>query len=148
MRFQLIVSVILLLALFPLQAFRKPAEEGIRISVINLRNEKGHVLVSLFRDGAGYPDDATKAFRKIKLEISGKKASVLFTGLPAGSYAVSILHDENDDQKLNKTNLGLPKEGYGFSNNVVGAFGPPSWSRASFAHKQGGLTVREIRTRY
>lgn len=148
MRFQLIVSVILLLALFPLQAFRKPAEEGIRISVINLRNEKGHVLVSLFRDGAGYPDDATKAFRKIKLEISGKKASVLFTGLPAGSYAVSILHDENDDQKLNKTNLGLPKEGYGFSNNVVGAFGPPSWSRASFAHKQGGLTEREIRTRY
>ena len=148
MRFQLIVSVILLLALFPLQAFRKLAEEGIRISVINLRNEKGHVLVSLFRDGAGYPDDATKAFRKIKLEISGKKASVLFTGLPAGSYAVSILHDENDDQKLNKTNLGLPKEGYGFSNNVVGAFGPPSWSRASFAHKQGGLTVREIRTRY
>ena len=148
MRFQLIVSVILLLALFPLQAFRKPAEEGIRISVINLRNEKGHVLVSLFRDGAGYPDDATKAFRKIKLEISGKKASVLFTGLPAGSYAVSILHGENDDQKLNKTNLGLPKEGYGFSNNVVGAFGPPSWSRASFAHKQGGLTVREIRTRY
>jgi len=148
MRFNFIVSIIFLIAQLPFQAFRTPAEEGIRISIINLRNEKGHVLVSLFRDGAGYPDDATKAFRKIKLDISGKKASVLFTGLPAGNYAVSILHDENDDQKMNKTSLGLPKEGYGFSNNVVGAFGPPSWSRASFVHKQGGLTVREIRARY
>lgn len=148
MRFNLFLTFIFLVVLLALPAFRMPAEEGIRISVINLRNEKGHVLVSLFRDGAGYPDDATKAYRKIKLDISAKKASVLFTGLPAGTYAVSILHDENDDQKMNKTSLGLPKEGYGFSNNVVGAFGPPSWSRASFAHKQGGLTVREIRTRY
>ncbi len=123
-------------------------EEGIRITVSNLHNEKGHVLVSLYKDGTGYPDDATRAFRKIKLDISGKKAAVLFTGLPAGNYAVSILHDENDDQKMNKSNLGIPKEGYGFSNNVVGAFGPPSWSRASFAHKPGMLTQKEIRARY
>lgn len=124
------------------------AEEGIRITVTHLHNEKGHVLVSLFKDGTGYPDEATKAFRKIKLDISGKKASVLFTGLPAGNYAVSILHDENDDQKMNKNSFGIPKEGYGFSNNVVGALGPPSWSRASFAHKPGVLTLREIRARY
>jgi len=126
----------------------KPVEEGIRISIINLQNEKGHVLVSLFKDGTGYPDDATKAIRKIKLDISGRRAAVLFTGLPAGNYAVSILHDENDDQRMNKNTLGIPKEGYGFSNNVVGAFGPPSWSRASFTHKQGSLTVKEIRARY
>jgi uncharacterized protein (DUF2141 family) len=123
-------------------------EEGIRISVINLHNEKGHVLVSLFKDGTGYPDDANKAFRKIKLDITGKKASVLFTGLPSGNYAVSILHDENDDQKMNKNTFGIPKEGYGFSNNVVGAFGPPSWGRASFTHKPGVLTQKEIRARY
>ncbi len=131
-----------------LRAHTPLAEEGIRIAVTQLRNEKGHVLVSLFRDGAGYPDDASKAFRKIQVEISSKKATVLFTGLPTGKYAVAILHDENNDQKMNKSGLGLPKEGYGFSNNVVGAFGPPSWGRASFAHKQGTLTVREIRARY
>lgn len=123
-------------------------EDGIRVTVTSLHNEKGHVLVSLFKDGNGYPDDANKAFRKIKLDITGKKASVLFTGLPSGNYAVSILHDENDDQKMNKNTLGIPKEGYGFSNNVVGAFGPPSWSRASFSHKTGGLTQKEIRARY
>lgn len=148
MRNFFIVFIILLGSLTLIGAGKPVAEEGIRITVTQLHNEKGHVLVSLFKDGTGYPDDANKAFRKIKLDISGKKATVLFTGLPAGNYAVSILHDENDDQKMNKTALGLPKEGYGFSNNVVGAFGPPSWSRASFAHKPGVLTVREISARY
>ncbi len=140
--------IVILLAFILLSSGTKLPEEGIRITVSSLHNEKGHVLVSLFKEGTGYPDDATKAYRKIRLDITGKKASVLFTGLPAGSYAVSILHDENDDQKMNKNNLGIPKEGYGFSNNVVGAFGPPSWSRASFSHKPGVLTQKEIRARY
>lgn len=148
MRQPSIFYTLVIVVLIVLRAHSPVAEEGIRITVSQLRNEKGHVLVSLFRDGAGYPDDASKAYRKIQLDITGKKATVLFTGLPAGNYAVAILHDENNDQKMNKTSLGLPKEGYGFSNNVVGAFGPPSWSRASFPHKQGTLTVKEIRARY
>jgi len=145
-RFSFFLAVIT--CFFLLSAASPVPQEGIRITVSNLHNEKGHVLVSLYKDGIGYPDDATKAFRKIQLDISGKKATFLFTGLPGGNYAVSILHDENGDQKMNKNTLGIPKEGYGFSNNVVGAFGPPSWSRASFAHKPGTLTLREIRTRY
>lgn len=148
MRSTIFLSFILFTILSLAGGFSPLPQEGIRITVSNLHNEKGHVLVSLYKDGTGYPDDATKAFRKIKLDISGKKATVMFTGLPAGNYAVSILHDENDDQKMNKNNLGIPKEGYGFSNNVVGAFGPPSWSRASFAHKPGVLTQKEIRARY
>ena len=100
MRNFFIVFIILLGSLTLIGAGKPVAEEGIRITVTQLHNEKGHVLVSLFKDGTGYPDDANKAFRKIKLDISGKKATVLFTGLPAGNYAVSILHDENDDQKV------------------------------------------------
>lgn len=123
-------------------------EEGIRITVTRLHNQKGHVLISLFKDGAGYPDDAQKAFRKAQLDINGQSASVLFSGLPAGTYAVSVLHDENDDRLMNKNSLGIPREGFGFSNNVVGAFGPPSWSRAGFSHKSGQLTQKEIKIRY
>lgn len=123
-------------------------EEGIRVTVTNLRNDKGSVLVSLYREGAGYPDDAAKAFRTAKLSIKDKKAGVLFSGLPTGSYAISILHDENNDQRMNKTFLGLPREGYGFSNNVIGAFGPPGYTRASFRHQGNTLTQVSIRTKY
>ena len=145
-KFSHLITSILFLSLF--SSFKPVAEEGIKITVTKLRSNNGNVLVSLFKDGVGYPDDATKAFRKTKLSITDKKASVLFSSLPSGVYSVSILHDVNDDQKMNKNGLGIPKEGYGFSNNVMGAFGPPSWSKSSFKHTAGSLTQKDIRTRY
>lgn len=145
---KIIISIALQLALIPITSSKPVTEEGIKIIITNLRNDKGHVLVSLFKGGAGYPDDASKALRKIKLDIRNNKATVIFTGLASGDYAIAILHDENDDQKMNKNSLGLPKEGYGFSNNVKGAFGPPSWSKASFKHTANTLTQKDIRARY
>ncbi len=129
-------------------AFRPVVQEGINLTITNLRNDKGFVLVSLFKDGVGYPDDATKAFKTAKVPIKDKKGSFLFSDLPTGTYAISILHDENNDQKMNKSFLGLPKEGYGFSNNAIGAFGPPALKKASFRHTQNALTQVTIRAKY
>lgn len=127
----------------------KAPDPGVKISVSSLRNNKGHVLVSLYKDGLGYPNDPSKAVRKAKLVIKDKEAWVLFTGLSSGKYAVAILHDENDDQKMNKNFLGLPKEGYGFSNNAMGAFGPPSFSKAAFSYNSfGSIADVSISTRY
>jgi uncharacterized protein (DUF2141 family) len=50
--------------------------------------------------------------------------------------------------KMNKSGFGLPKEGYGFSNNVMGAFGPPSYSRARFQYTSGSTLQIAIKTRY
>lgn len=131
-----------------LLSFGYKTSEGIRISVTNVRSDRGSVLVSLFKDGVGFPDNPEKAVKRIRLSLSNKKAEVLFSNLTAGTYAVAILHDENSDQKLNKNILGIPKEGFGFSNNVMGTFGPPSFSKASFQHQQGQLTQVTIRTKY
>lgn len=122
--------------------------EGIRIDISNLRSNDGHVLISVFRDGNGYPDEPEKAVRKARISIKANTAWVVFTGLPAGEYAVAILHDENDDQKMNKNIIGIPKEGYGFSNNAMGTFGPPSFSNASFSYSGNALMKVGIKTRY
>lgn len=119
--------------LFSLALLHPPADSSIKVNILNLRNNKGHVLVSLFNSSSGFPDKPEKAVRKVQLAINNNAASVSFTGLPAGNYAVAILHDENDDQKMNTNFFGIPKEGYGFSNNVMGTFGPPSFSRACFS---------------
>ncbi|MBM3417172.1 MAG: DUF2141 domain-containing protein [Bacteroidetes bacterium] len=142
-----IIPAVIPIFLF-ISSFQPLQEQGIKLTITHLRNEKGFVLVSLFKDGAGYPDDAEKAFRREKLAIYNKKAVILFPDLPAGNYAISILQDENNDQRMNKNALGVPKEGYGFSNNVAGAFGPPSFRRASFKHAAGALTQLSIRIRY
>ncbi len=138
---------ILILAVV-LFSFDKKTDTGIKISIANLRNNKGHVLISLFRDGNGYPDAAEKAIRKGRVVVKENKAWILFTGLPAGNYGVAILHDENDDQKMNTSSLGIPKEGYGFSNNVMGAFGPPSYKKASFNFSNNAVLNVSIKAKY
>ncbi len=142
------IALLFLLLLISLAAESINQHATLNVNITKLRNNKGHVLISLFKEGAGYPDEPEKAFRKEKLVIKDNKASHVFTGLPAGEYAIAILHDENDDLKMNKTWLGLPKEGYGFSNNVMGTFGPPSYSKAMFSVNTGKTTLQEIRTRY
>ena len=140
--------VIIILSAFCISSFSPTTAEELTITITNLRNDKGHVLLSLFKDGEGFPADPAKAFRREKVVISGKKVVIRFAGIPTGSYAIGILHDENGDMKMNTNWLGLPLEGYGFSNNVMGAFGPPAYNRASFKHVAGQSTLIEIRTKY
>ena len=123
-------------------------QESLVIRLSNLRGNKGHILISLFRNGEGYPDKPEKAFRKERLPISDKQALARFSSLPPGHYAIAVLHDENDDLKMNTNFFGLPKEGYGFSNNVMGTFGPPSFQKAKFIIGNGVATNLEIKLRY
>jgi uncharacterized protein (DUF2141 family) len=145
-KINLFIAIVLCFLL--LTSFKPVAEEGIKLTITSLRNDKGFVLVNLFKEGVGFPDEAGKAFRKDKVVIYNKRAVIIFPELPAGNYAIAILHDENNDQVMNKSRLGLPKEGYGFSNNVMAAFGPPSYKKASFSHSINSLTEVSIRARY
>lgn len=138
--------LILLICPFLLTAYTQQVK-GIRVEITGLRNNNGYVLVSVFKEGSGFPDQAEKAVRKAKLGINNREAAIVFNDLQPGQYAIAILHDENGDQKMNTNGLGIPKEGYGFSNNVTGAFGPPSFKRASFKFN-GDLSAVTIKTRY
>ena len=135
-----------LLSCFFLTAFPSSYDMGtLKVEIAGLRSSGGIVLISLFKEGKGYPDEPEKAFKKTKISIRDNKASIDFTNLPVGEYAFVVLHDENNNLKMDK-NLGIPKEGYGFSNNVMGLMGPPSFSKASF--KFEGKQVVEIKMRY
>ena len=141
-------NLFLTLMLFPLLYFNGPAENGIQVNITGIRNNKGHLLVSLFNSKQGFPDKADKALRRLRLSITNGTAYCNFSELASGTYAIAILHDENDDLKLNTNLLGIPTEGYGFSNNVMGAFGPPSFGKAGISYTQGVPVSAAIRTRY
>ncbi len=136
------------LLLTTIMSFVQNQSTGIKLTITHLRNNKGHVLVAVYKDGIGYPDEVEKAFKRARLSISNKTTSILFNDLPSGNYAIAILHDENDDYKMNKNFFGIPKEGYGFSNNVMGIFGPPSHSKASFQYTGKERMELIIDTRY
>lgn len=126
----------------------RTSESKLSVTITDLHNNKGHILISLYKDGVGYPEEVDKAVRRVKLTITNKTASTSFTGLATGNYAVAFLHDENNDEKMNTNFFGLPKEGYGFSNNVMGSFGPPPFSKASFQYTVGQSKAISIKARY
>jgi uncharacterized protein (DUF2141 family) len=90
--------------------------------------------VALFRDGKGFPNDASQAVHTQAADIDPQtlSAQVVFADLRAGVYAVSVFHDENMNERLDKNFMGVPKEGYGASNNPKKKMGPPNFNEAKF----------------
>jgi uncharacterized protein (DUF2141 family) len=62
--------------------------------------------------------------------IAGRQATETFQ-VPPGRYGIVVIHDENENQKLDRNFFGIPKEGFGFSNNPRIFFSAPSWQAAS-----------------
>jgi uncharacterized protein (DUF2141 family) len=87
------------------------------IHVTGFRNTKGLLGAELFTSSAGWPEDVSKSFRHDHFPIEGDHATAHFDRIPAGKYGVVVLHDENENQKLDRNVLMVPKEGFGFANN-------------------------------
>lgn len=68
------------------------------------------------------------------------------SSLPAGQYAVRIMHDRNDNRELDSNFVGMPTEPWAFSNNATGSFGPPGWEQVKFSLE--GPTTQRIRLNY
>lgn len=119
------------------------AQVNVEVVVTDVRDTAGTVMVALFSDPADF----------LKKPLIGKMAkpargqvTVVFENLKPGDYAASIIHDANGNRKLDTNFMGMPKEGFGFSNNVMGTFGPPSFDKAKFTVREP--VVIRIKTKY
>jgi uncharacterized protein (DUF2141 family) len=97
----------------------------LEIEIINVRNNSGTIMLQLF-------DKNEKVVIQEKSPIKDYKCSFSFTNLKPGKYAVRYYHDENLNGKMETNLVGKPTEGYGFSNNVIGKFGPPIFEKWLF----------------
>lgn len=102
------------------------------LKITGLRNSNGMVLASLFQSHDGFPHERDKCFRHIKATINKNTAEVILENIPFGFYAIGIIHDENNNNKMDFGLFHIPKEGYGASNNAKGTFGPPDFNDAKF----------------
>ncbi len=71
-------------------------------------------------------------YRGAKVPIKKGKVRYVFDGVPLGKYVVIVVHDENENQELDRNFLGIPFEDFGFSNGARSNFGPPSYHAAEF----------------
>ena len=104
----------------------------IRVAVSGLHSDKGKLYMSLYNSEKGYPKDASAAYRLSFADIHDGKSTILFAGIPQGTYAIACYHDENNNGKLDANFLGIPKEGTGASNDAKGSMGPPKFKDAKF----------------
>ena len=96
-----------------------------------LRNTKGKILVGLFNSEKGFPKEADAALKRISVTLEERVVPrIEISRLSPGSYAVSALHDENDNQKLDTNWIGIPREGVAASRDAKGSFGPPKYRDA------------------
>ena len=95
------------------------------IEIAGIRNNKGNIMLQLF-------DEHEKVLTQDQKPIQENKCAFSFPDLKPGKYAVRYYHDENMNGKMETNLVGKPTEGYGFSNNVTGKFGPPPFGKWLF----------------
>ena len=143
--FVVFAALLLLLLWAPFRSLSAQIAETatLTVRVTGARNSKGKIGVTLFQNAQGFPDDTSKAFRQQSVEIDAKtmSAQLAFKDLPQGTYAVSVLHDENGNGKMDKNFVGIPKEGYGASNNPKKRRRAPTFEEAKFSLNSTEQTV-------
>lgn len=129
--------------------------DELRVTVEGIRSAHGTVLIGLYDSpesfekavdasgkGGGFLSDPDR-FGAVALRANAAmKSAVVFANLEPGRYAAVAFHDENGNGKLDQNFLGVPAEPYGFSNNVEGFFGPPSFDDAAMALGDGDSAIR------
>ncbi|MGB0522296.1 MAG: DUF2141 domain-containing protein [Flammeovirgaceae bacterium] len=117
------------------------------VNIEEIKKDEGYVLLILFKGEEGFPSDSKKAYAYDGCPVKGKKASLVFKDLPAGTYAIAALHDANSNGEMDTNVLGIPKEDYGASNDAHSRFGPPKYKDAKFdisADKTISIKMRSV----
>lgn len=115
---------------------------GIHVKILNIRNNTGTVACALFESPDGFPIEYLHyATNMMVIKIRETQARCDFLDIPPGTYALVVIHDENMNGKLDTNWLGVPTEGYGFSNDARVLLGAPSFSAASFQYDGQNLEL-------
>ena len=123
-------------------------EANLKINILNL-DKPGVLYLSICKDEAGFKRTVEKESEEESCINSAGEIDLqnleINTMLPHGEYALTLFIDFNGNKKIDKNFLGIPKEQYGFSNNVMGKMSPPTFDQAKFVIK--GPTTQNIKLR-
>lgn len=144
-RYSWAVSLAVLAALLTQTAAARAGD--LRVVAEGVRSAKGNVIFAIHRQGEPFPDKDSPFEGGFRRAAVGSVA-MTFGNLPPGHYALVVVHDEDLNRVLDINGLGIPTEGFGFSNNTVGLFEPPSFAEAAFEIKTDGEVTQSIRMIY
>lgn len=104
---------------------------GLTVNVSGVQSETGEIGCALFANPHGFPLDIAAA-RQVWLTVRKPPTDCSFTAVPAGRYAVSVVHDLNGNRRVDTSFIGIPNEPWGVSNNVRPTLRPPQFWESAF----------------
>ena len=125
----------------------KKCQNNLKVKIIGIKKKQGQLCLSLFNCKQGFPNNGNKAIKTYSIEVTDTQATIHFSNLEAGSYAVAVFHDENNDGVLNFNWLGIPIEGFGFSNNPRILKGIPKFKDSAVMVNDSDTNI-EIKLKY
>jgi len=141
---RLIMALALIAVLGNLPAGTSTSGGRLEVVVTGARNAQGVLRTALFRGSEGFPGKDEQAIGRLVAPASTGPVTFLFKDIPPGEYAAAVLHDEDNNGKMNSNWLGMPREGYGTSNNPEGR---PKYKKSRFDMASRTLRM-EIRLVY
>jgi uncharacterized protein (DUF2141 family) len=125
-------KIIIAIALF-ISSLISAQNVNLTVKISGLKSNTGAVLVGLYNSDGTF---LKKAYKGVTSDIKANGATVTFSHIPMGEYAISAYHDKNKNGKLDTNFIGIPKEDYASSNNAKGVMGPPKYEDARFDLKK------------
>ena len=107
------------------------ANSVMKVQILGLQETKGQICFSLFAKSEGFPDSNDSTLQAKCISVRDELPILTIENLDLGTYALAIFHDLNEDGKLNRNFLGIPQEGFGFSQNPEVNTSPPSFEESA-----------------
>jgi len=130
------------LIIFTANTFAEPETGSLAVTFTGFSSADGKLAIAIWDSEEVFLSKNKAPFRSANLIIIQPNTKWTVENLPYGKYAISVYQDENNNNDLDTNFFGVPDEPYGFSNNVQGSFGAPSFEQASFIMESKNTVIK------
>lgn len=122
------LNTLLGLSLICISSYEVGPEEAV-IQISEIRSAKGNIIIQVYRDETGY--EHQQPYKQFTFSKTNIKAGAMMIKFPidAGKYGLTLLDDENSNGKMDKNFIGMPKEGFGFSDFFMETLKKPKFEQ-------------------
>src|SRR5215470_6559307 len=115
------------------------------VQVSGITGNTGEIGCALFAASTpGFPLEFAQV-RGVWLPADAKGVGCTFKDVADGNYAVSVVHDQNGNRRVDTNFLGIPTEARGVSNNVRPSLRGPRFDEAVFKVSDGRVVTLDIK---
>ncbi len=137
----------LILAIILLTSSLAHSQEGhqLIVRIEGIKDVTGHMQIGLYNNDESFPK-VDEEFERFYIPVDSISVIYKIENLLEGYYAIAIYHDKNSNKKIDKNFIGIPKERYGFSNNVRPRFSAPSFEKTKiFIDRDTNTSIKLIK---